>query len=65
MRKKFTITLDEQVYEALHRVIGGGSISQFIEDLVRPHVIASLVTWKQHTEKWYYLEGYCRGRFIW
>ena len=39
MRKKLTVTLDEQVYEALHKVIGRGSISQFIEDLVRPHVL--------------------------
>ena len=39
MHKKLTITLDEKVYSALHRVIGRGSISRFIEDLVRPHVI--------------------------
>jgi predicted CopG family antitoxin len=40
MRKKLTITLDEQVYEGLHEVIGGRRISRFIEDLVRPHVIS-------------------------
>lgn len=39
MQKKLTITLDEQVYEGLHRVIGRGNISQFIEALVRPHVL--------------------------
>lgn len=39
MHRKLTITLDEQVYEGLHKVIGKGSISQFIENLVRPHVI--------------------------
>ncbi len=39
MQKKLTITLDERVYEALHRVIGRGQISQFIESLVRPHVM--------------------------
>ena len=39
MHKKLTVTLDEQVYEALHKVVGRGSISQFIEDLVRPHVM--------------------------
>ena len=39
MHKKLTITLDETVYSALHRVVGRGSISRFIEDLVRPHVI--------------------------
>lgn len=40
MHRKLTITLDEQVYDALHRTVGRGSISQFIEDLVRPYVIA-------------------------
>ncbi|MEI8372605.1 MAG: addiction module antitoxin [Planctomycetota bacterium] len=38
MHRKLTITLDEVVYEGLHRVVGRGSISQFIETLVRPHV---------------------------
>ena len=41
MQKKLTITLDEQVYEGLHRVIGRRKISQFIESLVRPHVIGT------------------------
>ena len=39
MQKKLTITLDEEVYEGLHNVIGRRHISQFIESLVRPHVI--------------------------
>jgi len=39
MQKKLTITIDEQVYEGLHTVIGRGRISRFIEDLVRPYVI--------------------------
>jgi len=39
MRKKLTITLDEKVYKGLHKHIGAGRISQFIEDLVRPHVL--------------------------
>jgi len=39
MHKKLTITIDEQVYEGLYKVVGKGSISQFIEDLVRPYVI--------------------------
>lgn len=39
MHKKLTVTVDEQVYEGLHRVIGRQKISQFIESLVRPHVI--------------------------
>ena len=39
MQKKLTITIDEQVYEGLYRVIGAGKISQFIERLVRSHVL--------------------------
>ena len=39
MQKKLTITVDEQVYEGLHKVIGRRRISQFIESIVRPHVI--------------------------
>ena len=39
MHKKLTISIDEQVYEGLYKVIGKGAISQFIEDLVRPYVI--------------------------
>lgn len=41
MQKKLTITLDEQVYERLHKVVGRGNISKFIEALVRPHVLDS------------------------
>jgi predicted CopG family antitoxin len=41
MQKKLTITIDSEVYEALHRVVGRGNISHFIESLVRPHVIES------------------------
>ena len=40
MRKKLTITVDEQVYEGLHEVVGRQRISRFIEDLVRPHVLS-------------------------
>ena len=39
MQKKLTITVDEKVYEGLHRNIGKGKISKFIEGLVRPHVV--------------------------
>jgi predicted CopG family antitoxin len=38
MQKKLTITIDEEVYDGLHRVIGRRHISHFIEGLVRPHV---------------------------
>lgn len=40
MRRKLTITVDERVYEGLHRVVGQRRISGFIESLVRPHVLA-------------------------
>ena len=39
MQKKLTITIDEQVYDGLHRRIGRGHISQFIEEVVRPYII--------------------------
>lgn len=39
MQKKLTITVDEAVYQGLYQVIGPRRISQFIEELVRPHVL--------------------------
>ncbi len=39
MQKKLTITVNEEVYRGLHKVIGRGKISEFIEELVRPHVV--------------------------
>lgn len=39
MHKKLTITIDEQVYDGLHKTVGRGNISQFIEALVRPQVL--------------------------
>jgi predicted CopG family antitoxin len=39
MQKKLTITVQEDVYDGLYRVVGPRRISQFIEDLVRPHVV--------------------------
>lgn len=41
MQKKLTITVDQQVYEGLHSVIGRRHISGFIESLVRPHVVGA------------------------
>ena len=41
MHKKMTISLDEAVYDGLYRTIGKRRMSQFIEDLVRPHVVDS------------------------
>jgi hypothetical protein len=39
MHKKLTISVDEVVYDALHRLVGRGNISRYIEDLVRPKLI--------------------------
>lgn len=39
MHKKLTITIEENIYRALHEVIGRKRISQFIEALIKPHVI--------------------------
>ena len=39
MHKRMTITLDEEVYDGLYRTVGRRHMSQFIEDLLRPHVL--------------------------
>jgi predicted CopG family antitoxin len=39
MHKRMTITLDEAVYDGLYRLVGKRRMSQFIEDLVKPHVV--------------------------
>jgi len=39
MQKKLTITIDEEVYESLHRTIGPRKISRYIQEIVRPHVV--------------------------
>jgi predicted CopG family antitoxin len=39
MQKKLTITVDEEVYAGLYRVIGRRRISKFLENLARPHVV--------------------------
>jgi len=39
MQKKLTITIDEEVYEGLHKTIGPRKISKFVQELVRPHVV--------------------------
>jgi predicted CopG family antitoxin len=38
MQKKLTISIDAEVYDGLHKVIGPRRISRFINDLARPHV---------------------------
>jgi predicted CopG family antitoxin len=40
MQRKLTITVADEVYRGLHRTVGRGAISRFIEDLVRSHVVA-------------------------
>ncbi len=37
--KKLTITVDAEVYDGLHNVIGPRRISRFLNDLARPHVV--------------------------
>jgi len=39
MSKKLTITVDDEVYEDLHSVVGRRRISRFLNDLARPHVM--------------------------
>ena len=39
MPKKLTITVDAEVYDGLHCVIGRRRISRFLNDLARPHVV--------------------------
>jgi predicted CopG family antitoxin len=39
MQKKLTITIDEEVYNGLHKTIGPGKISRFVQEIVRPHVV--------------------------
>jgi predicted CopG family antitoxin len=38
--KKLTIRVSDEVYEGLHRNVGRRRISQFLEGLARPHVLA-------------------------
>ena len=39
MQKELTITVDEEIYEELNRSVGSEHISQFIESLIRPHIL--------------------------
>ena len=39
MPKKLTITVDAEVYDGLHSVIGRRRISRFLNDLARPLVV--------------------------
>ena len=37
--RKLTITVEDEVYRGLRRVIGPRNISRFLNDLARPHVV--------------------------
>lgn len=39
MRRKLTITVEEKVYDGLHRVVGRRHISRFLNELAKPHVV--------------------------
>jgi predicted CopG family antitoxin len=39
MAKKLTISVDDEVYAGLHRVVGRRRISRFLQALARPHVL--------------------------
>ncbi len=41
MRRKLTITIDEEVYEGLYRVVGPRHISGFLESLARSRVLGT------------------------
>jgi hypothetical protein len=38
MAKKLTVTVEDEVCEGLHKVVGRRRISRFLNDLARPHV---------------------------
>ena len=38
-RKKLTITVEDEVYRGLRKVVGPRNISRFLNDLARPHVV--------------------------
>ena len=44
MPKKLTITVDAEVYDGLHCVIGRRRICRFLNDLARPHVVGQDLT---------------------
>ena len=46
MRRKMTIVVEDAVYQGLQEKVGPGQISNFIEDLVRPHVVDPDDEWR-------------------
>lgn len=41
MQKKLTLSINAEIYEALHKMAGKRKIGRFIENLVRPHIASS------------------------
>jgi predicted CopG family antitoxin len=39
MQKNLTITLDEEIYEGLYKVIGEQDLNRFIESLLKQYVV--------------------------
>jgi hypothetical protein len=39
MQKKLTISVDAGLYDLLHRIVGRGNISRYIENLLRTNLI--------------------------
>lgn len=44
MPKKLTITVDPEVYDGLHSLIGRRRISRFLNDLARAHLVGRDLT---------------------
>ena len=42
MQKRLTISMDEDVYNGLLRVIGRGKVGHFLQELARPLVLENL-----------------------
>ena len=68
MKRKLTLTVDEEVYNGLRSVIGPRKISHFIEDLVRPHVVkrdiyAAYAQMAAEKEREYEAEDWAEGTF--
>ena len=41
MQKKLTLSINAEIYEALHKMAGKRKIGRFIENLVRPYIASS------------------------
>ena len=41
MQKKLTLSINAEIYEALHKLAGKRKIGRFIENLVRPYIASS------------------------